>query len=181
MPLLGVTTRMSVLITVLAVLGTAHADDTPAHIAIVLDDSGSMSVPDTGADEKGIAAFAASQVFRIVPEGSRLALFTFASIAERPGNPLYYYENEGMKAASRFSAKIAAGRITEKVKNQHPYNYGNTPCDSALKAGLDWLRQQKTEQPKGRATLFFLTDGGCTPRAKEDVGPATAKRLAAID
>jgi hypothetical protein len=69
------------LVALLLAPSAVQATETRNFVAVIVDGSKSMSFAEgrVGSDPGGLAAFAAAQLSRFVPDGTTLGVFTFAS------------------------------------------------------------------------------------------------------
>ncbi len=126
----------------------------------------------------GVAAYAASQVFRMAPRDARMGLFTYSSIGRDSKQPLFKLSNAVRRSEL---ASTVTGVLTNVPNNRHPYSFNQTPCNTALKAAANWLRtlpKPGDSKVAVKSTIFFLTDGVCS--RGEDV-PSTPGYLNGIE
>ncbi|MBM4355932.1 MAG: hypothetical protein FJ109_19450, partial [Deltaproteobacteria bacterium] len=191
--------RLAILVSVtLTCLGPglcgAKAQAQDGHvIAVLLDDSGSMSYPigqPEASDPDGSAGFAVTQLVRFLPPGTRLLLFTYASIdneqnlRERGG---VLYESPVLSDANRdrVSDEIAASILTRNRELMaaptagavlHPYAFRHTPCSRAIAAVSSHLAASFQIPPPKGIEIIYLSDGVCIdgpPVGEESPVPAS--------
>jgi len=145
----------------------------PPLIVVILDDSSSMSVdPLPGTDPAGTAAFAASQLVRFLPAGTRFRLYTFASLTTTPGYPatgapldeLIVTEDGRQTLGDRIESALRdtnPKKADPKFGAPHPYWVRHTPCEESLRAVAGDLRANRVLAEAGSVAYVFLTDGEC--------------------
>jgi hypothetical protein len=162
---------------------TAQAAEKLNFVAVIVDDSRSMSFAQgrVGSDPAGLAAFAASQLSRFVPDGTTLGIFTFQSANGELAGPLHVARE--ITAETRTESYQALSRLLKeqnKAKGLHPYAYGGTPCNSALEAAANWLKRKTGDAPEFTRTVLLLTDGKCTQNFNKATVTRHLKRNAGL-
>lgn len=169
----------------LSTIGLAQAKGGDRVIAIVIDDSSSMSV-DNPNDPKGDAARAAASRVFLDEEGTKLGYFTFGSATIQGSKPLVVVDPvpADTKARKREFERVMNAILKENVKiarkapgastwgssAPHPYWGDQTPCIPALEQANNWLQGEK-----GAKQVFFLTDGECLHVRNPKIGRKYSK------
>ena len=153
------------LVALLLIPSGAQASEKRNFVAVIVDDSLSMSYAKSrvGSDPAGLAAFAAAQLSRFVPDGTTLGVFTFASAyADAPGPLHVAREITADTRTESFTELSRLLRSQNSDKGVHPYAYPGTPCSTALEAAATWLKKKTGDGPEFTRTTLLLTDGKCT-------------------
>ena len=149
---------------------TAQASEKRNFVAVIVDDSKSMSYyNEVGSDPAGLAAFAASQLPRFVPDGTTLGIFTFDSTATKDqqtreakvAQPLHVIKNINDSVRQRSFDILSAALLKQNPEGFHPYGFGGTPCRDALIAASEWLATETGTDDAIARTVLFLSDGVC--------------------
>ena len=149
---------------------TAQAAEKRNFVAVIVDDSKSMSYyKEVGSDPAGLAAFAASQLPRFVPDGTTLGIFTFDSTATKNqqtreakvAQPLHVIKNINDSVRQRSFDILSASLLKQNPEGFHPYGFGGTPCRDALIAASEWLATETGTDDAIARTVLFLSDGVC--------------------
>jgi len=157
-------------------------------IAVILDDSNSMSIdedsvggaPSTsaeGSDPKGSAAFAVAQLLRLAPEGTHFLVYTYASIRDAAEPTLLKRTLTGTNRANALQDFVrgiehnsdALSRAGAHGHGAHPYAINETPCQRSIETALsniegnlsNWAGSGLNGAKPTDISVIFLTDGRC--------------------
>ncbi|MEM9703428.1 MAG: VWA domain-containing protein, partial [Planctomycetota bacterium] len=134
------------------------------HIAVVLDDSGSMSEPMPGADgtKMDAAKAALRETFAALPPDARVGVFILNG---------YGAGLEGSSALLPIASHTDA-EVAERLK--YVYAAGGTPLGTRIAEATAALAAEKAVRKYGDYRLLIVTDGDATDEAEMDVAVPAA-------